>query len=550
MKFVLYSLLFIAIAISSCSICNAQGLWELEKLNNKVNTSQYDELSPVISRDGNTLYFTRVADPLNSRILIEKGVDYSYHVNPSKYDMKMKYIFGQLEGRTIQNPMDSDFNQDVWMAQSEIFEFDKVSRPDYPLNSALPNSLCSLTPHDRTFVVINQFTEDGQMRGGFSTIKQMLDGKWEFPKPLAITSFYTSSPDVSLSMTANGDIMIMSVRRDDSRGDNDLYLVKKEGDFIWSNPVNLGSRINSSGREVAPFITEDGNYLYFASNRGGGHGGMDIYRSERIDGSWLNWKEPELMPEPINTPYDDSQPFFNQATGHLYFCSKRDGSSDVFRSRVKTPEPYIVNIKGSVINAFNNEKISAKVFVSSTSRQSIEYIAQSEDGNFEFAVPKSSNYEIFARKDGFLGDKKLVSTKMGRINKQDLVVNLLMDPIELESYIKISPVYFKKSTAKVLKESYKELDRIAQILKEHEGIHVAIEGHTDNVGDKQLLRDLSRARAKTIKKYLVREGKIPSFRITTEGFGDSKPVSKNRSEDGRALNRRVEVRITKVNEVN
>lgn len=526
--------------------------WFLERLNNKVNTDQYDELSPVVSRDGHSLYFTRVADPLNSRILMENGRDYSYHIDAGMYNKKVCHIFSQLEGKQVTDPSRSDFNQDVWVAESEEFEFDKVYRPDYPLNSALPNSLCSLTPHDRTYVVINQFTETGQMRGGFSTIKQMLDGTWEFPKPIAITSFYTSSPDVSLSMTPDGDVMIMSVRRDDSRGNNDLYVVRKEGDFIWSNPVNLGGTINSPYREVAPFITEDGNTLYFSSNRPGGHGGMDIYKSERIDGSWLNWSEPELLASPVNSQYDDSQPFFNQATGQLYFCSKRKGSSDVYRVKTETPKPYVVSLKGSVINSSNKEKISAKIFVHSTSRQSVEYIANSDNGDFEFALPKSSEFQIYAKKEGFKGEPKLVSTKMGRVEKQDLIVNIQMDPLAIakETYMEINPLYFKQSKAKLLRKSYRELDRIAKFLKNNEHIHIAIEGHTDNVGDKKILLDLSEARAKTVKNYLVKEGKIASFRITTEGFGASKPVSKNSSEDLRARNRRVDIRITKAKEVN
>src|SRR5690606_25137306 len=155
------------------------------------------------------------------------------------------------------NPESSGFNQDIWIAESVISEFDKVIHPAYPLNNALPNSVCAITPSNNELVVINQFEKEGGMKKGFSIVRQYADGTWSFPEPIDIENYHNTNPDVSMTISSDGSIMILAMEREDSYGMTDLYISFKKDTKTWSTPKNLGPQVNSASREVTPFISDD-----------------------------------------------------------------------------------------------------------------------------------------------------------------------------------------------------------------------------------------------------------------------------------------------------
>ena len=309
-------------------VCALKGQNEfiVQKLPATVNTA-YDEITPVIARDGKTLFFTRAAYPEFNRTLILDTTDYAIKLSPDKYLTMLGGIYRELGDAAHQkDPARSPFNQDVWMAEGDSFQ--QVSHPGFPLNNALPNSLVALTPDPNTFYVINQFKKTGDMNKGFSYVRKLPDSLgWSFPAPVEIKDFYTITSDVSLTMSFDGKALILAAARYDSR-DMDLYICFREGENKWSKPLLLEG-INSDKREVTPFLSEDNKTLFFASNRWSSSGGMDIYLAKRLDDTWQNWSAPMRLGEPINSNKDESQPYFNMTTGCLYFASRREGSSDI-----------------------------------------------------------------------------------------------------------------------------------------------------------------------------------------------------------------------------
>ena len=521
----------------------------IEKLNNSINSYLYDEISPVITLDGQTLYFTRVGAPNNSGELYYKGENCSRSVNPYRYKSQIASIFSVLEGKPVTNPRESTFNQDVWVANTVDGLFDEIQHPPYPLNSALPNSVCSRTPDDSVFVVINQFEKEGGMKGGFSTIVKREEGAWSFPDPLNIMSFNSRGPDVNLCMSKDGGVIIISMDGMDSYGGNDLYISFKINEQVWSPPANIGGQINSAFKEIAPFISSDNKTLYFASNRLGSLGGTDIYFSKRLDETWKHWSAPVRMTAPINSRADDSQPFFDEVSGYLYFCSKREGTSDIYRSSIAPPIPNTIVVRGSVINSKTEELTSAEVFLQSINKPKEKYIQNSVNGKFLFSVPKGKTYEIWTEKEGYINHKKVLDLRSKDSVAASIFKTLYVDPLEVEAKISINPIYFVQSKAVVKEGSKAELDRIAQILACNKEVSIKIGGHTDNLGDQQSLLTLSKNRARAVKKYLVQKGGIAPYRIETAGYGAQFPVTKKEDEYSRSLNRRVEFRITKVQKV-
>lgn len=169
---------------------------------------------------------------------------------------------------------------------------------------------------------------------------------------------------------------------------------------------------------------------------------------------------------------------------------------------------------------------------------------KSKNGQFEFRIPKGETFKVTAEQTDFLSPYKTIITKKGKYYPTQEIM-LLMTPIQENMEIKIDPIYFKQSEPSILTNSYPALDNLLKILQENEGIHIQIDGHTEKKGEPQFLLDLSEARAFAIKRYLMDKG-IDSERLATKGYGGTRPVRISKQETLRQKNRRVEIRITKV----
>lgn len=515
----------------------------VEKLDFKIN-SEYDEISPVVDIEGKTLYFTRVGYPEYNKTLVEQGKDLSQTMEEPTYNSYLENIYTRIADRAVRNPEASNYNQDIWIATTEIDTFDNIIHPGYPLNNALPNSVCAITPSKNELVVINQFKEEGGMQKGFSIVRQLQDGSWSFPDPIKIENYYNTNPDVSMTISNDGGIMVLAMQRGDSYGQTDLYVSFKVSDRLWSEPKSLGRGVNSSYRESTPFISDDNKTIFYSSNRAGSRG-MDLYLIEREDDSWTKWSKPRRFVKPINSKADESQPFFNAASGYLYFTSRRDVSSDIYRVKISPPNPPGVIVKGKIYNSKTRKPISSTV-ISGPRNADYKNIYVSDDGSYRIMVPKGMDFVLTPEKAGYTSKEESVSFKKEYVYFKEYHVDLYLDPMEVGTKIDLDPIYFKQSTAEVLDVSHPVIDQLADFLKENKNVHIRIAGHTDNMGEVESLQKLSEERAKAIKHYLVYKKLLNPVRIITIGFGSEKPVNDNSSEDFRQANRRVEVEITHI----
>lgn len=516
--------------------------FQLEKLPEFIN-SAYDEITPVPSRDGNTMYFTRVAYPEFNHYLFLDSIDLYKKYPPEKYERILRNIYSELSGKQVKDPASSTFNQDVWVTEGDSANFYFLLHPLEPLNNALPNSIVAITPDPNAFYCINQFSEKGDMTKGFSLIRRV-DSLWTFPTPVEIEEYYTITSDVNLTMSYDGQILILSAVRYDSR-DMDLYVCFRKGENKWSAPQHLGNVVNSDKRETTPYLSEDNTTLFFSSNRWESSGGNDIFMCRRQDEGWKNWSTPVRLVAPINSPFDESQPYFNMTSGYLYFTSTRDGNSDIFRVRIAPPQPTELTIRGRIFNRKTRDLMPGA---------SVQYgvagspgnILHSADGFFTLKIPKGVRFELTPEKGAFAGQTEEVLFRRDYYFFQDYYqVDLWLDPLEVDNKIELRPIYFQQSKAVILESSFPELERLAGILLENPSLEIRIEGHTDNVGKAEDLLRLSEDRAKAIQEFLTNKG-IDSRRIQTIGFGPKHPISDNSTDELRAQNRRVEVRITKI----
>jgi flagellar motor protein MotB len=521
----------------------AQSKWVVEKFPDSIN-SKYDEIAPVPSRDGRTLYFTRTGYPEFNRTLIFDTINYALKLEEEKYWRMLNGLYTELGQSVAGAPWRSAFNQDVWIAHLDTTgDITTIEHPDYPLNNALTNSLVAITPDPNAFYIINQFKPAGDMKRGFSVIRRQSDSTWSFPQPVTIKDYYTITSDVNLTMSFDGKVIILSAARFDSK-DLDLYICFQEGEHIWSAPQHLGNVINSGRREMTPYLSENNRTLYFASDRWDSSGGLDIYMTRREGDSWFDWSSPIQFIEPINSKADESQPYFNMTTGYLYFTSKRDGNSDIFKVSIAPPQPTEMVVKGRVIHSktrFQLTDCAVAYFFEGTERQ----IIPAPDGTFTIKIPKGVPVYFTGIKTGFNGVPQEVFFRQDYYYFKDFYnIELEVDPLEKGMYIALQPIFFQQSKATILDNSFGELKKLADLLTQNPSIHILIEGHTDNIGKAEDLIQLSLDRADAVKAFLIDQG-IEERRIETKGVGPKSPLNDNSSDELRQLNRRVEILITR-----
>lgn len=543
----------------------------LERLPAPINTDEYDEICPVMSYGEEYLFYTKVGSPDFVKVLIEDGEDKSLTLSEADYKRKLRQIYTLISGRSVMDPSVTTFNQDVWYARVDSGEVHYPMHPGSPINNALPNSICSNYNEDNTFVVINQFGEEGGMNAGFSKVKLKEDATFTFPEPIEIKDLNLTGSDINLAMSADAQHVFIAMNSADSFGDQDLYVSLKVLDNLYSKPINLGSEINTKYREATPYISQDRTKLYFSSDRPGGIGGMDIYVCDRLDYSYENWSEPRLLGQPINSTFDDSHPYIALDSDRIYFSTNRDGTSDIYTAQMIRDtilsEPIQVSIQA--INGLTNKPMTAVINWGPGYEEGYEDFFNTRDGKLIYTFEDTNPVKFMAENRRIKSQVELLDPlelSMDGITEVDLVLTMTksgdarfnirkrkrppmaekLQGIEKEladnRTVLLKSIKFVRAKPDVLSESFPALDELASVLARRSDLRIRVEGYTDNVGDKELLLKLSQDRADAIKAILVNKGANES-QIETKGHGHTKPLNSNRNEKERQANRRVEITI-------
>ncbi|MGV3639835.1 MAG: OmpA family protein [Adhaeribacter sp.] len=211
--------------------------------------------------------------------------------------------------------------QDIWyvVRENQGSTWGSPRNMGSPLNNAYNNAVGSVTDQGRVLWLNNQYLGRRGMRPGLSYSTRQASG-WSRPLALNIPGFQPRSGALSFFLAPGDSILLLSMEADSSRSD-DLFISRfRKGQ--WSAPANIGPVINSAGFEIAPFLSPDLETLYFASNGHGGFGQSDIFRSKRLDDSWLQWSTPENLGRQVNSAGFDAYLVLDPAGGQAYFTSE------------------------------------------------------------------------------------------------------------------------------------------------------------------------------------------------------------------------------------
>lgn len=484
-----------------------------ENLGTAVN-SKYSELNPIISPDGKVLYVCMGSDHPES-------------------------LGGQELFYAIKN------GDGTW---------GKLKHMGPPLNNEKSSSVDMVSSDNNTIVLSGNFKD--QKTGNYQGAQEYYTtrnaaGEWEYPQPLTLKDFYNDANSYSYSLSPNLKIQISSVQRKNGYGMQDLYVAFSEDGKTFSAPKNMGPVINSEREDICPFLAPDNTTLYYSSYARAGFGSADIFVTRRLDDSWTNWSEPQNLGPAINTDEWDGYFTIDAAGEYAYFSTGKDaigkdGNPDIFK--IKLPEaakpiPSVL-IYGKVLNKKTNEPIATSVDYSDLVKNESLGIASSSpvDGTYKIVLPRGKAYQFLAEKDGFYSLSENIDIK--NLDKyQEIERNLYLSPIEVGATARLNNIFFETNKATLKEESFSELNRLADLLTKTASIKIEVSGHTDATGTDAVNLPLSANRAKAVSDYLVSKG-IAANRLLSKGYGKTKPMASNDTEEGKQLNRRVEFTIT------
>ncbi|MEM8907608.1 MAG: hypothetical protein AAGD05_07160, partial [Bacteroidota bacterium] len=336
---------------------------EAEALGPMIN-SPFSERMPIISPDGNTLYFARKDHPQN---------------------------------------MGEENNDDIWVAfQQSDGSWTKAVNVGAPLNNKLHNFVVAVAPTNDRLYLANEYNTGAT--NGVSLTKK--NGRsWSSPEALEIKDHYNYSPFVSYHLNLDENILLMAVDRKDSYGDMDIYVSFKESDETWSAPKNLGPQINTADVESSIFLAADNKTIYFSSNGREGFGGLDMYQSRRVDDTWTQWTTPQNLGSPINGPDNDYNYSIPASGEYAYFSSEdTEGNADLFRIALPEnllPEPVAL-LKANVIDATTKEPIQATLKLQNLVDASINRELEAKgNGSYQVVVPVGEDVGVVAERDGY-----------------------------------------------------------------------------------------------------------------------------------------------------
>lgn len=476
--------------------------------------TESDEIAPLITGDQHTLLFTSNRTEDGSR---------------NRSNMEDVYVATRRGA--------------VWTEPEKISEVINVK----PLEAAV-----WLSP-DGTTVLL--YYEDGQ---GDIYQSDFVEGEWTTPQPLNSFINKPNSRESGACISPDGQRLYFASNRPGGKGGFDLYVSQRTPDGDWGRPSNLGSPVNSRGNEEYPFVHTDGT-LFFSSD---GHvtlGGTDIFRARQENGRWAS---PENLGYPINSAGFDGY-FVLSADGQTgYFASRRNGAHiDLYQTeQLFTPMAYTphgtastpdhprtlpkdatARLHGTVTDSRSQEPVVATITIVNHDNDST-FTAQSDaSGSFSIILP-AGDYGLTVISNQYLpSSTRLVVPSSAK--PAEIAHNVLMEKAGVGSTVVLRNVFFDTNEYALKPESRAELRKLHDLLANNAGWKIQINGHTDNVGDRNLNINLSLKRAQSVVDYLVELG-IQRERLSARGFGPDRPlVSNDDEEEGREINRRTEIEI-------
>ena len=501
--------------------------------------SPYSDYSPVISADESVMMFTSKRNSSTG----------------SKID-----------------PFRDEYFEDIYISTKQNGKWSTATNMGKPINTDDHDATVGLSADgQKLFIYLGN-------KGGGDLFECDLKGsQWGKPESLG-KNINSDSHEPTASLSADGKTLYFVSNRPGGFGDHDIYKStwddKKQR---WGEAQNLGPTINTPYSENSAFIHPDGKTLYFSSKGHNSMGGFDIFKSVWNEKT-QKWSTPENLGYPINTSDDDVY-FVLSANGkHAYYSSCKDdsyGGEDIYMVTFITPKNPVLstedNLLASITEPVKETEIAKEVAVHSDAvsilkgtifdalvttkmlEADIELVdngsnqviatfkSNSATGKYLVSLPAGKNYGIAVKKEGYLFHSENFDIPMSAVS-QEYVKDIGLNNISVGQKIVLRNIFFDFAKATLRPESTSELERLIKLMSDVPTLKIEIGGHTDSKGSDELNMKLSASRAQSVVDYLASHG-IDKSRLTSKGYGKTKPIATNDTDEGRQLNRRTEFEI-------
>jgi len=503
----------------------------------------------LLKEKGDDIKIKSISDIINS-----SGDNYAPVIS---VDEKKLFFCGRNRKDNLGNEdiFQSNFENDNWKKPELIKGMNKRRENEAPL---------CISPDNKMLITYK--------KGDLWYCTQNSDLSWSEPKPF-ININTRQFVEIDASLSADGKALFFASDREGNigtfhhlgdlfnggfMGNMDIWVSIKNKDSIWGKPINIGKAINSNLCERSPFMHSDMKTLYFSSANYGSLGGLDVYKSTRLsDTSWTQWSEPVNLGKSINTAFDDFDYKFSADGKKAIFTANKKES--VYIAVMELPEIQKivnVNLNVNVNDSITNAPVKAIITIKNlTDNVNLATLKTNNFGQISLTIPADKQIGINAEAPEYHQASDRFDTYNLR-NSVQIVRNIRMRPVSTDFLIvdmdnieeepvtiTLNNILFDYNLYEIKPQSFPELDRLVNFLKQYPDVYIIISGHTDNVGENDYNKKLSENRAISVKQYLLRKG-CNEKHFKTAGFGEERPVDTNETPEGRLKNRRVELLIS------
>ena len=474
-------------------------------------STEFDEYLPAISPDQDYILFTRR--------YLKKGIDI---ITPS-------------------------YQEEFMISKKQNTTYDKGKALPNPFNIEANEGGGSLSIDNNMLLFTKCFKVSGNYNNCDIFFSIKVDGKWgavqSFDKNICPIYSWESQPSIS----SDGNTIIFASDREGGYGGIDLYQISKNRFGEWSEPQNLGPKINSLKNEKSPFLHVDGKTLFFASDNFPSLGGYDIFYSRKD--SLNKWQKPINIGYPINTSSNEISLFVSTDGQKAIFASNNlegvggwdlysfDLYNDAKPQRVFFLKGDVLDISGNIINDLEIE-------IKNIRTKEVQKV-KVNNGKYagSLTLGKKDDVLITIKKEGYAFNSKYVSHFDSSFISPQKVDFLLNEIVEGQSFV-LNNIYFDLDSYEINKVTSSIVMEFADYLKNNKSLIISINGYTDDIGETPYNQKLSEKRAFAVYNELIKNG-VKAKRLRYEGFGESQPKNNNSNEEERKLNRRTEFFIVK-----
>jgi OmpA-OmpF porin, OOP family len=449
-------------------------------------------------------------------------------------------IFTRREG------MAAHFDEDIFISHKDKNgEWGIPESISDEINTSYNEGTCTISADGRMLIFTSCLGRKGYGSCDLYVTYKTGD-KWSEPQnlgPKVNSAYWESQP----ALSADGRTLYFVSDRRGGQGKRDIWVSYRDHKGEWTEAENLGPEVNSKDDDVSPFIHVNGQTLFFSSKRYPSFGGFDLFYTEKTD---KGWTKPENLGYPINTS-DDQVSLFITADGKKGYYSHEKRMDNSYVSKIyefDVPKEIQVSHKSNYVTGrvYDKEtkkllKAQVELYDLSSDKLKSSVFSDSVSGEYLMVLNQGAEYALYVNKRGYLFEG-LFFNYMETSSFEPVVIDVYLKPIKQGSKTTLKNIFFDTDKFDLQDKSKTELAKVIKFLKANPDVRIEVSGHTDDVGSKEYNNKLSLNRAKAVYDHLIKAG-VPQNRLEYKGYGQDKPEYPNDTEENRKKNRRIEFRI-------